>query len=66
LVPVGWRIWQLIAGVDGCKDKWIAVTENDSGCTAIQGPCDFEELLSDRCLELIVIDIPIGLPESGS
>jgi predicted RNase H-like nuclease len=56
----------MIAGVDGCKDKWIAVIEDEAGRTAVRNPCGFEELYKDKNLELIVIDIPIGLPDRGS
>jgi predicted RNase H-like nuclease len=55
----------VIAGVDGCKDKWIAVVELNSGHTEVLEPCTFDKLYEDRSLDLIVIDIPIGLPEKG-
>jgi predicted RNase H-like nuclease len=55
----------MIAGVDGCKDKWIAVVETGAGRTEIWKPLPFRDLCQDRRLELIVIDIPIGLKEEG-
>jgi len=55
----------MIAGVDGCKDKWIAVVDLENGQTEIRKPCSFLELYEDRSLDLIVIDIPIGLPGKG-
>jgi predicted RNase H-like nuclease len=56
----------MIAGVDGCKDKWIAVVETPDGGTRIRRPCTFQELTQDRGLDFIVIDVPIGLMERGS
>jgi predicted RNase H-like nuclease len=55
----------MIAGVDGCKDEWIAAVDLGNGNTEIRTPCSFLELYADRDLDLIVIDIPIGLPDKG-
>jgi predicted RNase H-like nuclease len=55
----------VIAGVDGYKDKWIAVVARQSGGTEIRGPLAFLDLYRDLSLELIVIDIPIGLANQG-
>jgi predicted RNase H-like nuclease len=55
----------MIAGVDGCKGKWIAVVDMGNGRTQIWEPCTFLELYDNFEIELIVIDIPIGLPEKG-
>ncbi|MFZ0772326.1 MAG: DUF429 domain-containing protein [Candidatus Sulfotelmatobacter sp.] len=55
----------MIAGVDGCKDKWVSVVDLGNGHTELRDPCPFIELYEDRSLDLIVIDIPIGLPEKG-
>ena len=55
----------MIAGVDGCKDKWIAVVDLGNNQTDIREPCSFLELYEDRSLDLVVIDIPIGLPDRG-
>ena len=55
----------MIAGVDGCKDKWIAVVEMTDGKTQIRPACTFQELIEDKELDLIVIDVPIGLVEKG-
>jgi len=54
------------AGADGCKDKWIAVVESHSGRTEIWEPQPFGGLCRSPSLELIVIDIPIGLVNSGA
>jgi predicted RNase H-like nuclease len=56
----------MIAGVDGCRDGWIAVVELDGGRTEIRRPVGIQELLEDRELKLIVMDIPIGLTDKGS
>jgi|CZKR01.1.fsa_nt_gi predicted RNase H-like nuclease len=55
----------MIAGVDGCKEKWIAVVDRGNGLTEVLEPCTFLELFENRGLDLIVIDIPIGLPDKG-
>ncbi len=55
----------MIAGVDGCKDKWIAVVDRGNGRTEVSESCTFPELFENRSLDLIVIDIPIGLPDKG-
>jgi predicted RNase H-like nuclease len=55
----------VIAGVDGCKDRWIVVTEDAAGHTTVREPCAFTQLYQDEALDLIVIDIPIGLPDKG-
>ncbi|HEY6770217.1 MAG TPA: DUF429 domain-containing protein [Candidatus Sulfotelmatobacter sp.] len=54
-----------IAGVDGCKDKWIVVTEDATGRTTVREPRAFADVVKDNSLDLIVIDIPIGLPDKG-
>lgn len=56
----------MIAGVDGYKDKWIAVTEDEAGRTAVRQPCEFGDLRRDKDLDLIVIDVPIGLTDKGA
>jgi len=55
----------MIAGVDGCKDKWIAVVDARDGRTEIWEPRPFLELYGSCALTFIVIDIPIGLSEKG-
>jgi predicted RNase H-like nuclease len=56
----------MIAGVDGCKEKWIAVVDKEDGQSEVREPCTFRELINDRGLDLIVIDVPIGLKDAGS
>lgn len=55
----------MIAGVDGYKDKWVAVVALRDVGTEVRGPQTFLELFRDRSLDLIVIDIPIGLADKG-
>jgi predicted RNase H-like nuclease len=56
----------MIAGVDGCRDQWIAVAEDNGGSTLVGCPAEFGTLCDYKHLDLIVIDIPIGLPNQGS
>jgi predicted RNase H-like nuclease len=55
----------VIAGVDGYEDKWIVVVAQQAGGTEIRGPMSFLVLYRDPSLDLIVIDIPIGLADQG-
>ena len=55
----------MIAGVDGCKERWIAVVDVGDDQTEIRPPVELHELLEDRGLELIVMDVPIGLVDRG-
>jgi len=54
-----------VAGVDGCKEGWLAVTINlNTRAIDVQVPDSAKRLfatLSD--LEVLAIDIPIGLPD---
>jgi predicted RNase H-like nuclease len=62
----------LVRGVDGCRGGWLAVDVDDddlaaSAVTWRWSPLDeTEALLHDRAVEAVAIDVPIGLPESGS
>ncbi len=56
----------MIAGVDGYRDKWIVVVALQAGGTEVRGPMSFPDLYRDPNLDLIVIDIPIGLAEKGT
>jgi hypothetical protein len=42
----------MIAGVDGYKDKWIAVTEDEAGHTAVWQPCEFRDLIDQVGLRM--------------
>ena len=54
----------MIAGLDGCRDGWIAAIE-ESGATRLQILETLKELFEDPALVAAVIDVPIGLPEAG-
>jgi predicted RNase H-like nuclease len=54
----------LIAGLDGCRDGWIAAIE-EHGVTRLRVVGSLESLLEDPALIAAIIDVPIGLPEAG-
>jgi len=55
----------LIAGIDGCPGGWLAlIRERDTDDVRPLLLDRLDKLLFER-LELIAIDIPLGLPESG-
>ena len=54
----------MIAGLDGCRDGWIAAIE-ESGTTRLQILRSLDELFENPALVAAVIDIPIGLPNAG-
>ena len=57
-------IW--VAGVDGCKTGWVAVLRNlkDPGRERLAVVSSFKELLAvDPVLNIIAVDMPIGLPD---
>ncbi len=56
--------WKYV-GVDGCKGGWFCVGYDDSGDYGFAVFCSFRGLLdSVSSAELVLIDIPIGLPEA--
>ncbi|MGH8178223.1 MAG: DUF429 domain-containing protein [Steroidobacter sp.] len=56
---------RLMAGVDGCRDGWLAVIQGGREVDALIAP-DLKALLGAIPGALIAIDIPIGLPDRGS
>jgi predicted RNase H-like nuclease len=52
-----------VMGVDGCRGGWVAVTLN--GSRAHWDHVDDVRLLLARGVEVVAIDIPIGLPDDG-
>lgn len=53
-------------GVDGCKSGWFYFGINNSGgyqYGVLEEFCDFERFIDQA--ELILVDIPIGLPSAG-
>lgn len=57
----------LLAGADGCKDGWVVVTQHsDSGGVYHFVVSSIAEVFQRRpAPDLVAIDIPIGIPESG-
>src|SRR5262245_47580963 len=54
------------AGVDGCKGGWAAVVGTDAGRFAFSVVPRFVTFVEAHQDALILVDIPIGLRESGS
>lgn len=54
----------MIVGLDGCRDGWIAAIL-ESGVTRQQVLGSLEGLFENPALITAVIDVPIGLPETG-
>ncbi len=55
----------MLAGVDGYKKRWVAALADEDGATRLELVDSFVNLIERAELELIVIDVPIGLPELG-
>lgn len=55
----------MIAGVDGYKNRWIAALDDGTGQVRTEIVDSFSDLLANEELELIIIDMPIGLTDSG-
>jgi predicted RNase H-like nuclease len=51
-------------GVDGCRDGWIAAAIDDQGARRYQIIHRIEEI-AEFAAARVMIDIPIGLPETG-
>jgi predicted RNase H-like nuclease len=56
----------MLAGIDGYKNGWIAAILHDDGCTEVRTFPTFRSLQDSDSLTLIVVDIPIGLPDIGA
>ena len=58
----------LVAGADGCKGGWICVTRDTETGTVQSSVCSSaHDLISQAPIpDALCIDIPIGLPDSGS
>jgi predicted RNase H-like nuclease len=54
-----------IAGVDGCRGRWLAAVASEAGAIDWRLVPAFRDLYDDTALSVIAIDVPIGLPESG-
>jgi predicted RNase H-like nuclease len=56
-----------VLGVDAFKDEWIGITLTATGFAAAYIHASIEKLVGDAGrMEAIAIDIPIGLPTSGT
>ena len=62
--PVALRTGVPVAGVDGYRGGWVAVVVDVDGRTEVRTAVRFEELLR-LPVDVIAVDIPVGLPESG-
>ncbi len=56
----------MIAGADWFQGKWLAAVDSGGGQTTVRQLADFSDFLSWKGLDLLVIDVPIGLPERGA
>jgi len=59
-----------VAGIDGCRGGWVVVTaSSEGGATSVERVPNLRGVVSrvdSGELGAVGIDIPIGLPESGS
>lgn len=53
-----------LAGVDGCRTGWLCVVQRDSEVHVTIAPA-LDPWLHDTRPDLVVIDMPIGLPATG-
>ncbi|MBV9291854.1 MAG: DUF429 domain-containing protein [Frankiales bacterium] len=55
-----------LVGVDGCRGGWIAARRDDGdGQVSWQHATSFRALYDDKDVDVIAVDIPIGLPDVG-
>lgn len=54
-----------VLGVDGCRGGWLAAELGEDAEVTWQWTADVAELLR-RPVDVVAVDIPIGLPASGS
>ncbi|MBC6404534.1 MAG: DUF429 domain-containing protein [Rhodospirillales bacterium] len=52
---------EVLAGVDGCSGGWIAALGSPPSACKIRFYASMEELLRDKKVSIIVVDMPIGL-----
>jgi len=55
----------MIVGVDGYKRGWIAAIDGPDGDTRIEVFATFSDIAKRAGFKLVVIDVPIGLPDLG-
>lgn len=56
----------MVAGIDGCKSAWIAITQVDDGVQRSHLVTNLERFVDDHKPDVVAIDIPIGLVETGA
>ncbi|MBC6404535.1 MAG: DUF429 domain-containing protein [Rhodospirillales bacterium] len=56
---------EVLAGVDGCRGGWIAALGSPPSTCKIRFYASIEELLRDKKISIIVVDMPIGLACDG-
>ena len=56
----------MIAGVDGCRVGWLVLLEENGAVTSACVPTAAVILDSHPALQILAIDIPIGIPSSGA
>ena len=56
---------EMLAGVDGYKKRWLAALADEDGATRLELFGSFVELVQHPELKRVVIDVPLGLPETG-
>lgn len=55
-----------VVGVDACPGGWVAVRWDADGSTSAEVWAGFGQLLRATDVSVVCVDIPIGLPTSGS
>jgi predicted RNase H-like nuclease len=55
----------MLAGADGYRKRWIAAIDEGGGATRIELVDTVAELIGSQQLELLLIDVPIGLMDAG-
>ncbi len=55
-----------VAGVDACKAGWVAIFVSEAGYESAAVARSIGDLAGDLTVDVLAIDIPIGLPVDGS
>ncbi len=56
----------MVVGIDGCKNAWFAIAQTGDGVLGSYLVTDLELFVDDHNPDVVAIDIPIGLVESGA
>ena len=54
-----------VAGIDGCKGGWVGLALSEAETSAAAGPTIASVLASLGPVEVVAVDVPIGLARSG-